>query len=131
MSSKISKKVLILTDCIATAVFFVLLISTQKLNIITVAIVGLGFFFAGIYPTCVSNAGVAIKGSTLGTSMLLAMAALGGIITPQIVGLVADRIGLVGAIGVLLINAVAMILLSVLNYVQFTRKQSVKEDEGQ
>lgn len=131
VSSKISKKVLILTDCIATAVFFVLLISTQKLNIITVAIVGLGFFFAGIYPTCVSNAGVAIKGSTLGTSMLLAMAALGGIITPQIVGLVADRIGLVGAIGVLLINAVAMILLSVLNYVQFTRKQSVKEDEGQ
>ncbi len=124
LSSKISKKVLILTDCIATAVFFVLLISTQSLNIITVAIVGLGFFFAGIYPTCVSNAGVAIKGSTLGTSMLLAMAALGGIITPQIVGLVADRIGLVGAIGVLLINVVAMILLSVLNYVQFTRKQA-------
>ena len=124
LSSKISKKILILTDCIATALFFILLIVTQNLNIITVAIVGLGFFFAGIYPTCVSNAGVAIKGSTLGTSMLLAMAALGGIITPQIVGIVADRIGLVGAIGVLLINVVAMILLSVINYVQFTKKHT-------
>lgn len=123
LSARISKKVLIMIDCIVTALFFVLLISTQNLNVITIAIIGLGLFFAGIYPTCVSNAGIAIKGSTLGTSMLLAMAALGGIITPQIVGLVADRIGLVGAIGVLLINVVAMILLSVLNYVQRTKTE--------
>ncbi len=129
LSARVPKKILILIDCIATAVFFVLLIATGNLNVITVAIVGLGFFFAGIYPTCVSNAGIAIKGSTLGTSMLLAMAALGGIVTPQIVGLVADRIGLVGAIGVLLINVIAMIILSVLNYIHFNKTPSAEAAE--
>ena len=47
--------------------------------------------------------------------MLLAIAALGGIITPQIVGSIADQIGLIGAIGLLLVNVIAMIVLSLVN----------------
>lgn len=115
LSSKIEKKKLILLNCTATAVFFSLLIATNNLVVITAAIIGLGFFFAGIYPTCISNAGNAIKGSTMGMSMLLAMAAAGGIVTPQIVGVIADKIGMAGAIGILLINVIAMVVLSVIN----------------
>ncbi len=115
LSRKIKQKWLILTDCIATAVFFILLVSTENLVIITISIIGLGLFFAGIYPTGVSNAASAIKGSDFGTSMFLAISALGGIITPQIVGKVADHIGLTGGISTLLINVVAMIVLSLIN----------------
>ncbi|WP_191016928.1 MFS transporter [Treponema zioleckii] len=115
LSTKIKQKWIILADCIATAIFFILLVSTKNLVVITIAIIGLGFFFAGIYPTGVSNAAVAIKGSDFGTSMFLAISALGGIITPQIVGKVADHIGLTGAISTLLINVVAMIALSLIN----------------
>lgn len=115
LSGRVNKNVLILVNCIATAVFFFLLTATQNLAVITAAIAGLGFFFAGIYPTCVSIAGNVIKGSNTGMSMLLAIAALGGIITPQIVGVIADGMGLVGAILILLVNVAGMLVMALLN----------------
>ena len=115
ISNKINKQKLILINCIGTSLFFFLLISTTNLLIITLAVVGMGFFFAGIYPTGVSNGGAYIKGSTTGMSMLLAIAALGGIITPQIVGVVADQIGMVGAVTILSINVVCMVILAIVN----------------
>ena len=115
LSTIIDKNRLIFCYCIATALFFLLLISTKNLTIITVAIAGLGFFFAGIYPTDVSCAGSVLKGSTTGMSMFLAMAALGGIITPQLIGIVADSIGMTAAILILLFNAAGMVMLSFIN----------------
>lgn len=115
ISTKVKKQTIILTDCLATALFFILLVSTKNLAAVTAAIVGLGFFFAGIYATTIANAHSAISGSDLGTSMILAIAALGGIIAPQIVGSVADKIGLAGSIGILTVNVVAMIVFSVVN----------------
>ncbi len=85
---------------------------------ITVAIVGLGFFCAGIYPMCISSAGSILNGSTSGMAMLLAISALGGIITPQIVGVVADQIGLTTAIVYLIIHMVLMMVFSVVHYVR-------------
>ncbi len=115
LSSKISPKKLVFADCVAVAAFFILMISTSNLAVITVSILGLGFFFAGIYPTTVSNCKSAIYGSDLGVSMLLAVAAAGGIITPQIVGAVADKTGLAGAISLLAVNVLVMIVLSLMN----------------
>lgn len=115
LSTKINKNVLILTNCIATAVFFFLLIATKNLTVITIAIAGLGFFFAGIYPTTVSAVGRVIKGSNTGMSMFLAIAALGGIITPQIIGVVADNMGMVAAIVILALNATGMLVMALVN----------------
>lgn len=116
LSAKVEKKTLILVNSILTAIFFFLLIATTNIIVISISIVGLGFFFAGIYPTCVANAGGIIKGSTSGMSVLLAIAALGGIVAPQVVGLVADMIGLSGAIAVLTISTVCMVAFSIVNY---------------
>ncbi len=119
MSKKISKYKIMLINCVCTVAFFILLISTKDLTVITVSVVGLGFFFAGIYPTGIANAGEMIKGSTAGMSMLLAIAALGGIITPQIVGIIADgSVGLSGAIAFLSINVAMMLLFAILSYVR-------------
>lgn len=114
LSRKISKKVLIFVDCIMAGVFFVLLILTANLTVITVSIAGLGLFFAGIYPTCVAGAGDAISGSTEGMSLLLAIAALGGIITPKLVGMAADHMSMTAAILMLLINVAGMFVMAVL-----------------
>ncbi|PHV69696.1 MFS transporter [Sporanaerobium hydrogeniformans] len=122
LSSKVSKQKLILINCLGTTVFFVLLISTTNLLLITLAVIGMGFFFAGIYPTCVSNGGMYIKGSTTGMSMLLAIAALGGIIAPQIIGVVADQIGMAGAIAILTINVVCMVVLAIVNVIRNNEK---------
>lgn len=119
LSKKISKYKIMIMNCTCTAIFFALLIATKDLFVITIAVVGLGFFFAGIYPTGIANAGELIKGSTTGMSMLLAIAALGGIITPQIVGVIADgRIGLTGAITFLSCNVAMMLLLAILSYIR-------------
>lgn len=115
LSRKVHKNKLIFSYCIATAVFFFLLIATKNLAVITVAIAGLGFFFAGIYPTSVSSVGMIIKGSNTGMSMFLAMAALGGIVTPQIVGVAADGMGMTAAILVLVLNVAGMLILSIFN----------------
>jgi len=116
LSTKVKKKTLILINCILTTGFLGLLISTTNVNIIVLSITLLGFFFAGIYPTCIANAGSIIKGSPSGMSMLLAIAALGGIIAPQIVGIIADAIGLGGAIGVLLFSNVFMVFFAIINF---------------
>lgn len=115
LSTKIDKNKLILSYCIATAIFFVLLIATKNLTIITIAIAGLGFFFAGIYPTSVSSVGGILAGSTTGMSMFLAISALGGIVTPQLIGIVADHIGMAAAIVILLFNVAGMMILSTVN----------------
>lgn len=115
LSTKIDKNILILINCIATAVFFFMLIATKNIYVITVAIAGLGFFFAGIYPTTVSAVGKVLKGSNTGMSMFLAIAALGGIVTPQIVGVVADGMGMVAAILLLTLNAAGMLIMSLIN----------------
>lgn len=116
LSKKLDKSTIILILSLGSAACFFLLISTKNLTLITAALLGLGFFLSGIYPTCIANAGPMIKGSTLGISVLTAISAMGGIITPQIIGGIADRIGIVGSIGVLNINVFMVILLAFLNF---------------
>lgn len=127
LSAFIDKNKLIFAYCIATAVFFVMLIASQNLIVITIAIAGLGFFFAGIYPTTVSSVGSVIKGSNTGMSMFLAMAALGGIITPQLIGVVADSMGMVAAILLLAFNAGGMLIMSGLNIYLNRRHQGEQQ----
>lgn len=116
LSKKINKKTLILINCIFTAIFFILLVATKNITVISISIAMLGFFFAGIYPTCIANAGTIIKGSSSGMSMLLAIAALGGIVFPKIIGVIADYIGLTGAIGFLTISTSCMVVFALINY---------------
>lgn len=116
LSKKLDKSTIILILSLGSAACFFLLISTKNLTLITAALLGLGFFLSGIYPTCIANAGPMIKGSTLGMSVLTAISAMGGIITPQIIGGIADRIGIVGSIGVLNINVFMVIFLAFLNF---------------
>lgn len=115
-STKFERRKIILINCIGAAIFFVLLIATRQLGVITVSIVGLGFFCAGIYPTCISSSKQILNGSASGMSWLLALASLGGIITPQIVGILADRLGLVTAIIYVIIVMLLMVAFAVINY---------------
>lgn len=115
LSSKLHKSKLIMINCIAAALFFVMLIATTNLTVITIAIAGLGFFLAGIYPAGVSSVGNIVKGSTTGMSFFLAIAALGGIVTPKIVGVVADSAGMTAAIMILVVNVIGMLILACIN----------------
>ncbi|MEW9125028.1 MAG: MFS transporter, partial [Thermotaleaceae bacterium] len=51
LGNRISKEAVLITTSCGTVVFYLLLLSTQNLKLITFAIMGLGFSMAGIYPT--------------------------------------------------------------------------------
>ena len=112
LSKKMGHSSIILMNAVGSAICFFVLISTKSLPVITVALLCFGFFLAGIYPTSIAGAGPLIHGSTLGMAVLTAISAVGGIVTPQLVGGVADHVGIVAAIGILAINVVVVVLLA-------------------
>lgn len=116
ISAKVSKRVLLLVNCIGSACALFLLISSKDITLITIAMVMIGFFLAGIYPTSIASAGALLKGTASGMAVLMAMSALGGIVAPQIVGWIADSVGIAGGISFLVIDAVIMVGFAVLNY---------------
>ena len=115
LSKRMAHSSIILMNAAGSAICFFILISTKSLPVITVALLGFGFFLAGIYPTSIANVSPLIHGSTLGMAALTAISAVGGIVTPQLVGGVADRVGIVAAIGILVINVAVVVLLAVIN----------------
>lgn len=129
LSTRVQKKRLIFIHCLCASAFFLLLISTKELSVITVSIVGLGFFCAGIYPMCIASIRSILNGSTSGMAMLLAIAALGGIITPQFVGVLADQIGLTTAIVYLVFHMICMIVFSAIYYGK--RALSINQGNGE
>ena len=125
MSKKVHRSTILLINSIGSAVCFFILIKVNTLPLVTASLLGLGFFLSGIYPTCIANAGPLIQGSTLGMSLLTAISAMGGIITPQIVGGVADRVGIVAAISILVFNVIFVIILSAVNFRVWHKKKNI------
>lgn len=116
LARRISKTALILGSTVGTALSFLLLISSHSLPLITAGLAGVGFFMSGIYPTAIACAGPLSSNSALGMSILTAIASVGGIITPQILGSAADSRGMMAAVSILIINTVMMCVLALLIY---------------
>lgn len=116
LSRRMSNRLLLLGNCIGSAAALFLLISSQNIVTVTIAMILIGFFLAGIYPTSVANAGSLLKGTASGMAVLMAMSALGGIVAPQIVGWIADSAGIAGGISFLVIDAVIMVAFAMINY---------------
>lgn len=125
MSKKMHRSTILLIHSIGSAVCLFILIKVNSLPLVTISLLGLGYFLSGIYPTCIANAGPLIQGSTFGMSLLTAISAMGGIFTPQIVGGAADRVGIVAAISILVFNVVFVVILSVVNFRIWHQKKKV------
>ena len=86
----------------------------------TISVIGIGFFFAGIYPTTVANVGSILKGSSKATAVLLASGSFGGIVTPVLLGVVAEKINLRAGMGVII--ASVMLMLCAAAILQFKKE---------
>lgn len=106
---RISKRVLLLTTSCGTAVFYLLLLSTNNLTVITIAIAGLGFSMAGIYPTTVSTVGNITKSYPMAMGVLLMVAGVGAIIMPIITGALSDSFGILAGMGAIVGALILMI----------------------
>ena len=115
VSQRLSQNLLILLNCLGSTLFFLMLLLSHSLFPVAAALAGLGFCMAGIYPTCIAAAGAYMKGSTLGMSILTAVSSVGGILAPQLIGVLAQKSGIVQAMATLLANAGLMLILAALH----------------
>ena len=105
--------------------FFGLFMMSTNLWPIIGSILGLGFCLAGIYPTTVSNVGSVLKESQLAMGTLLAIAGLGGIVTPNIIGLVAEKKGIETGMVVISVAITLLFILSLVNKLRGANSKAV------
>lgn len=117
LSDKISKKIMLLSISIMTVCFYLLLLSTKDIMVITVAIIGLGFSMAGVYPTTISSIGHIIKANPMAMGVLLMVGGVGGICMPIITGALADTFGILAGMSAIVIALIMMVIFVILNIV--------------
>lgn len=115
LSSKIKKSKLLLVSSLGYLVFFVLLLSGRSLTPVAIGIVGVGFCMAGLYPTTIASIGGIIKQYPLALSFLLTFAGLGAIIMPTIIGAVAESVGIIGGMSVIIVAVVITLFFIIYN----------------
>jgi fucose permease len=115
ISKYVDKRDILLGSSIGTAVFFVLFMLLFNVWAIIACIIGLGFCLSGIYPTAITNAGTAIKGSGLAMGILLSAAGLGGITMPYITGAVAEKAGIAGGMTAISVFAALLFVFTLVN----------------
>ena len=77
------------------------------------ALVLLGLGMAGAFPTTTAFTGDLMGNSPLGMSVFTGIGSLGGILTPQVIGVLADRLGFQAAIMFLVLDAFLLALFGV------------------
>ena len=96
-------------------VFLVVLVMSRSLVPMLIGTIGLVLSLSGMYGTTVSNAGDVFGRYPLAMSIFITLTNPGSIITPSIVGAVAESTGIRFGMGVLLIPAVVLLVLALLN----------------
>lgn len=114
LTGRISRSRLLLADGIGLFLFFLFMFFSRTAAAVTLGLVGVGFFMATIYPTAFAFGSDSIKGNDLGCSIMTFTGSAGGIITPALVGFVAERTGDIRAGMALVVVLTALLLLSII-----------------
>ncbi len=109
----VSKLKIILVSSLIDFIAIVLLVNSHTAMMAAAVITILGLGMSAIYPTTIAAAGPIIEGSTIGLSLLTGISAVGGFLLPEIIGLLADRLGIVSAMGTVVLTVGIMLMLSV------------------
>lgn len=113
VTGKVSRSRILLADGVGLFVFFLVMFFSRTAGPVVLGLVGVGFFMATIYPTAFAFGSDCIKGNDLGCSIMIFTGSAGGIITPAMVGFVAERAGIRAGMGLILAYT-ALLLLSVI-----------------
>lgn len=113
---------LLLGMAIGFFVFFALLIVSRHWLLITIGVVGLGLFMAGIYGTTLANSGDLMERYPMCTGMFIAIPGIGAAIIPGAIGIAANRVGMQGGMCILLVVIALLGVTSVCNVVYQNNK---------
>jgi len=126
IAGRVSRSALLLTDGVGLFAFFLVMFFSRTPGPIILGLTGVGFFMATIYPTAFAFGSDCIKGNDLGCSIMTFTGSAGGIITPALVGFVAERAGIRAGMG-LIVAYTALLLVSIILSVASVRGVHVSE----
>jgi fucose permease len=109
---RVPRRYILLVDGIGLLCFFLLVFFSRSELPIFIGIMGVGLFMATIYTSALALGTERIRGNDLGVSTMILIGSTGGIITPAVVGFVAERAGIQTGMGVVV--AVTAMLLGVI-----------------
>lgn len=117
ITGKISRSKLLLIDGVGFFAFFLVMFFSRDPVLIVLGLMGVGLFMATIYPTAFAFGSDCIRGNDLGCSIMIFTGSAGGIITPALVGLVAERAGIRAGMGLVAVFTALLLLSIVLSVV--------------
>lgn len=117
ITGKISRSRLLLIDGVGFFAFFLIMFFSRDPVLIVLGLMGVGLFMATIYPTAFAFGSDCIRGNDLGCSIMIFTGSAGGIITPALVGLVAERAGIRAGMGLVAVFTALLLLSIVLSIV--------------
>lgn len=100
ITGKVSRSKLLLVDGVGFFLCFLVMFFSRTPGLIVLELIGVGLFMATIYPTAFAFGSDCIRGNDLGCSVMIFTGSVGGIVTPALVGLVAERAGIQAGMGV-------------------------------
>ena len=106
---KVSRKVILVIDGVGQMLCFLVVFFSRSQLPIFLGIMGVGLFMATIYTSAMALGTASIKGNDFGVSLMIFSGSTGGIVTPALVGFVAERAGIQVGMGVVV--AVTVLLL--------------------
>ena len=110
---KISRKIILVVDGVGLLIFFLVVFFSRSQLPIFLGIMGVGLFMATIYTSALALGTERIKGNDLGVSTMILVGSSGGIITPAVVGMVAEKAGIQMGMGVV-VAVTALLLATIL-----------------
>jgi len=110
MRDKVSIHRILLLATLGTTAFYILLLSSRNLVMITLAVAGLGFSMASIYPTVIANLSGTIKEYPQSLGVLLLIGGVGAIAMPIVTGALSDRFGIVAGMSAVVAAIVLMLV---------------------
>jgi len=116
---KVSRKLILVVDGVGLLIFFLLVFFSRSEMPIFIGIMGVGLFMATIYTSALALGTERIKGNDLGVSTMIFTGSTGGIITPALVGMVAEKAGIQMGMGVVVV--VTVLLLATILFSVFTK----------
>lgn len=123
VTGKVTRSSLLLADGAGFFVCFLVMFFGRTPGTVIPGLIGVGLFMSTIYPTAFAFVSDCIRGNDLGCSVMLLTGSTGGIVTPALVGLVAERAGIQAGMG-LVAALTALLLVSIVLSVAGVKRSS-------
>lgn len=120
--TRFSRKVILVIDGLGLLAFFLLVFFSRSQTPIFIGIMGVGLFMATIYPFGLALGTESVRGNDLGVSNMILIGSAGGIVTPALVGMVAEKAGIQAGMGVVV--AVTVLLLASILFAVFGKEKT-------